>query len=382
MIKIAYLCRKSIFSDPGGDTVQLKQTLKELELNNKFYGEVFTSPNALLCKLNDFNGVHIFGILDICEFIQILQPIKRSGKKIFISTIYVDYYQFERNSRVGAAKILSSLLDKYQIEYAKNAVKFLLRKRSASLKYFLYGHRRSIRMALSMADAVLPNSTSELRRVEVDFVKPNKAFVVVNGVDHGIFKFRTPESIKKSIDFLDGKFPENKFLNAVLCVGRIEGRKSQLDLIRALKDTSYNLYIIGKPASNQAEYYKNCVESAGVNTKFLDFVPHEVLVHIFTVARVHVLPSWFETTGLVSLEAAACGCNLVVSSLGDTQDYFKNYANYCTPDNVISILEAVDKAYKADPTEFSAYVASNYTWKLAAEQTFNCYLSVLLDEVF
>jgi hypothetical protein len=44
---------------------------------------------------------------------------------------------------------------------------------------------------------------------------------------------------------------------------------------------------------------------------------------------VHALPSWFETTGLTSLEAGAMGCNLVVGMGGDTHDYFQDLAWYC-----------------------------------------------------
>ena len=381
MLKIAYLCRKSFFSDPGGDTVQLKKTLEELSLNKNFYGEVFTSSEKLIEKIDVFNGVHVFGVLDICEHIQVLNKIKEKGKKIFISTIYVDYYNFEKKSRSKLLRPIFYLLDKYQIEYVKNFIKFILKKRSASIKYFFYGHKKSVCLALSLADAVLPNSQSELARVEEDFIKVKNPFVVVNGIDSKIFRYRTSQSIQKSINFLNENFPGNKFADAILCVGRVEGRKAQLNIIKSLKNSNYNLYIIGKPASNQMAYYKSCIQEAGSNTFFLNFVSHEILVHIFTVAKVHVLPSWFETTGLVSLEAAACGCSIVVSSLGDTKDYFKDFAHYCYPDDILSIRNAIDKAYTESPLELSSYIANHYTWQLAAEQTLNCYNSLILNEV-
>lgn len=380
MIKIAYLCRKSFFSDPGGDTVQLKKTLEELSLNKNFYGEIFTSSEKLISEIERFDGVHIFGILDICEHIQILEKIKGNRKKIFISTIYVDYYDFEKNSRSKFLKPIFLLLNKHQIEYVKNFIKFILKKRTSSIKYLFLGHKKSVCLALSLADAVLPNSQSELSRVEEDFVKVKNSFVVVNGIDSTLFKNRTTQSIQESIKILNDKFPNNKFSGSILCVGRIEGRKAQLNLIKSLKNSNYNLYIIGKPASNQMTYYKSCVKEAGNNTFFLNFIPHEILVHIFTVAKVHVLPSWFETTGLVSLEAAACGCSIVVSSLGDTKDYFKDLAHYCHPDDISSIRDAIDNAYKENPLDLSKYVTANYTWKLAAEQTLNCYNSFILNE--
>jgi glycosyltransferase involved in cell wall biosynthesis len=60
---------------------------------------------------------------------------------------------------------------------------------------------------------------------------------------------------------------------------------------------------------------------------------------------VHVLASWFETTGLVSLEAAMMDCNVVVTKKGDTVEYFSDMAYYCEPDDINSIRNAIEKAY-------------------------------------
>jgi len=51
------------------------------------------------------------------------------------------------------------------------------------------------------------------------------------------------------------------------------------------------------------------------------------LLHFFNIIRpadiqVHMLPSWFETTGLSSIEAAVMHCNIVITDKGDTREYF------------------------------------------------------------
>ena len=48
-----------------------------------------------------------------------------------------------------------------------------------------------------------------------------------------------------------------------------------------------------------------------------------------------------ETPGLSSLEAAAMGKNIVVTTKGDTYDYFEDYAFYCEPDDIESIKNAL-----------------------------------------
>lgn len=87
-----------------------------------------------------------------------------------------------------------------------------------------------------------------------------------------------------------------------------------------------------------------------------------------------VLPSWFETPGLVSLEAAAMGCNIVVSPKGTTRDYFGDSAFYCNVSSPSSIRAALDEAYAVNYDEdFGRKVITEYTWEKAAEKTLDGY---------
>jgi glycosyltransferase involved in cell wall biosynthesis len=102
------------------------------------------------------------------------------------------------------------------------------------------------------------------------------------------------------------------------------------------------------------------------------------LYAVYASAKVHVLPSFFETTGLSSLEAAAMGCNIVVGTGGDTRDYFGDNAWYCDPSETSSIRSAVDAAFHAPYNpEFRKEILSHYTWERAAEETLKAYKQVL-----
>ena len=104
-------------------------------------------------------------------------------------------------------------------------------------------------------------------------------------------------------------------------------------------------------------------------------MPQNELVEYYERARVHILPSWFETTGLSSVEAAVMGCNIVITDKGDTREYFENEAFYCDPADPKSILNAVEKASKAPLNEnLRQKILKNYTWKQAALQTLKAYL--------
>jgi glycosyltransferase involved in cell wall biosynthesis len=98
------------------------------------------------------------------------------------------------------------------------------------------------------------------------------------------------------------------------------------------------------------------------------------LRNLYRGARVHVLPSWFETTGLVSLEAALSGCSVVSTSLGHAREYLGDLAWYCDPREPASILAAVRQAWGTPPSSaLRQRVLDHYTWKHVADATIEAY---------
>ena len=191
-----------------------------------------------------------------------------------------------------------------------------------------------------------------------------KPYVIVpNGIDSALF---TPD--KKMLK-------DNKL---VLCAARIEGIKNQLNLIKALNNTGYTLVIIGSPAPNQKNYYAQCRKIASKNVIFHNRVPQERLVQHYREAKVHALPSWYETCGLSSLEAAAMGCNVAISEKGFTRDYFGEDAFYAEPGSIESIFHSIEQASQSDCREnLQQKILENYTWKQAAIKTAEAYRQII-----
>ena len=72
------------------------------------------------------------------------------------------------------------------------------------------------------------------------------------------------------------------------------------------------------------------------------------------------------------------GCNIVTTSRGDTREYFKDYADYCEPNDVNSIEMALVSAEKKECNPgFRKHILENYTWEITAEKTKLAYLEVL-----
>ena len=286
--------------------------------------------------------------------------IQRSKKPFVVSTILIDYSEYDKQHRSGIAGKLFKLLPADGIEYLKTLYRCVLGKdQLVSVSYLWKGQRRSIKEILTKTKAVLVQAEKEYTDL-VRWYQVAPPFAIIhNGVDTKLF-----QSSK----------PVNREEDTVLCVARIEGIKNQYNLIRALNDTAYRLLLIGDAAPNQKEYYRQCKKIAAANISFLDYLPQEQLVDYYAAAKVHVLPSWFEVCGLSSLEAAAMGCRVVITDNGYAGSYFNGDAFYCNPSQPATILTAVKKAMTAHSNgELQKKIVHKYTWQNAAEKTLSVY---------
>jgi glycosyltransferase involved in cell wall biosynthesis len=243
-----------------------------------------------------------------------------------------------------------------------------------SLALFLRGYSRMQRELVSMSSSFLPNSRSEWLRIAHDLgLNPddNRVTVVPNGFD---------ADATSSMSTTDPSPHLAKFEGCVLCVARLEGRKNQANLIEAVRDTDLTLVLAGPATANQGRYIKRIQEAAESleNVHVLGAVTAEDKAWLYSLGRVHVLPSWMETCGLSSLEAAVAGCSVVVSPNGDTRDYFGEDAEYCDPASPSSIRDAILRAYAREPsTALDHRIRTEYTWERAADATYRAYCQIL-----
>jgi glycosyltransferase involved in cell wall biosynthesis len=354
-MQVALIARSTLYTSPGGDSVQVLATAKYLQKSG-------VTAHVKLCTDNiDYKAY------DLLHFFNIIRPadiLKHLKKPYVVSPVFVDYSEYDRLQRTGPAGRFFKLLSAGQAEYTKAIARWLLGKDSMASKEYLWrGHNASIRKILQQAACLLPNSENEYSRLRQAFNIDKKYFVVPNGIDPEIFP-PMPQQVKDP--------------NMVVCAARIEGIKNQLNLIQALNNTQFRLYLIGKAAPNQKNYYNACVKAAAGNIIFIDNLPQAGLIKYYSQAKVHVLPSWFETTGLSSLEAGAMGCNIVTGNRGDAAGYFRQRAFYCDPSSPASIYEAVAKA-AASPVDPSLEkeIRTKFTWQQAAFTTIQAYKAII-----
>lgn len=220
------------------------------------------------------------------------------------------------------------------------------------------------RVQFEMADVLLPNSQLEAKAIYDDLKVTTPTHVVPNAVDPN--------------EFLHVEQNSQHERTGALFVGRVEPHKNQLGAIRAMRGSSVCLTVRGYEHPHHPGYAGKCRMAAKGNVTFHDPIPAGELVDTYRGHKVHVLPSWFETTGLVSLEAALCGCNIVTTDRGFAREYFGDLAWYCDPAKPKSIREAVETAHASPFQEqLRQRVLERYTWRHTAEATLAAYRILL-----
>ncbi len=367
-MKVLMQIRQNVYTLSGGDTVQMKKT-REALIKQGYDVDISLD---LYPDLSQYDVVHLFNITRVQEtYIQIKNAVQHQ-KPVVISTIYWPNTEFEKlNGGLGIRGALGKVLTIDQMESVKAFAKFLLlNQRDEGTKYLMYhSYKKMQRYILEHSDVFLPNAQEEMHQIELNlgYKAPNSQIVVVpNAIDTDAV-FAATESSTHRYD---------KYKGWLVCVGRIDSRKNQLKLLDALEGSEYKLLLIGKCSSGQKNYFGKVMEriEGNPNIEYIEQVPNTELYQIYKQCKVSILPSWFETPGLVSLEAASMGCNIVVSGKGTTKDYFGNYAYYCDVTDPKSIRNQIDKAYNSPFKEdFRKKILSDYTWDKAAEMTVKGY---------
>jgi len=355
--RVALIVRSTFDSVQGGDTRQVLCTARELR-KLEIDADILKASDPI--DYHRYDLLHLFNLIRPADH---LRHVEQSRIPYVVSTIYLDYSQFDRLGRGFIKGAVFRLAGRHGAEYLKNIYRMARRQDRLVSASYLLGHRRAVRKILSGAKMLLPNSASEYSRLQGAFGMDRPFRIIPNGIDTEVF----------------GRLPDvTRNEKQVICVGQVYGLKNQHRLIEATRRLGAGLLIIGKPPPNHRAYYDHCRKIAHPGVRFLDFLPQQELAALYAGSKVHALPSWFETTGLASLEAGAMGCNLVVGVGGDTADYFTGRASFCDARDTDGLTAALQTELSR-PTSlvFRDHILSHFTWEHAARTTRAAYFEVL-----
>ncbi|MEP6668268.1 MAG: glycosyltransferase [Chthoniobacter sp.] len=355
-MRVLFRIRSDIERFPGGDEVQLRRTREALEALGV---ETAVLPGVAEMPAG-FDLVHLFNTTRIHETLAQFLQARARHVPVVVSTIW--HSTEEMRKFYGHVRRWPWFpLTAYQS--AKEA--WYARRSGLPISWSsVLGFRAMQRSVVREADAVLPNSNAELALLRSELgASPRAAFVVPNG-----------------FTFAGRPAPGNIARQDILCVGRIEPRKNQLGVIRAFKRLprgAHRLRLFGAmteahdgyAAQVRAELVPGWVEYAGV-------VSQTELAVEMARAAVVVLASFFETCGLVVLEALACGARACVTQSPCLQDYYGKRVDYCDPYDEASIAAGLTAALDRAPEDHTEFLRG-FSWERAAEKTLRAYEQVL-----
>ena len=385
-LKVLYQSRSDLFDIPGGDTFQLNHTKSAIE---KKYNDINIDVSTKLHepRIDKYDIVHLFNLDWIGETYIQAKWAKKHKKIVVLSAIHHSKKELERYEelyRFDIRRIVNFFVPFQGIrDVLKNVYRSMFDYRSfyPTVMQMLKGPYREQREIVKMVDSVFVQTKKEVKDIKDDYnIKDFDWELIYNGVDFEKFEKAKKEDFvnqmksEYGLDVLDKKI--------ILNVGRIEARKNQLSLIQAFLELKkkkgykdYLLVFIGGINRHHPEYlyrFKNIVNQ-NKDIYYLGLRKQEFVASCMKSSFMYVHPSWFETTGLVCLEAMYSGLKVIATG-ERTREYLGSNALYCDPASVESIVDAIMKIKDFKPNAQSMLgLKTKYSWDKTAVQTVKAY---------
>lgn len=181
------------------------------------------------------------------------------------------------------------------------------------------------------AVCLFPNTSAEEKQI-LSYTNHHRSNIVLNCVSDNFFdaKIDLGQEYIRSLGL-----QANEYL---LNIARIEKRKNQLRLVKAMKEIGMKLVLVGpigdKKYFSEVMKFKNAVYLGEI------WDPSEKIT-LIKYSRLFVLPSLLETPGISALEAKYYKKNILLTKIGVGEEYFKDYQGirYVNPLSVRNIKQ-------------------------------------------
>ncbi|EGG52191.1 MAG TPA: hypothetical protein DCE73_00780 [Paraprevotella xylaniphila] len=157
-------------------------------------------------------------------------------------------------------------------------------------------------------------------------------------------------------------------------------RKNVLRLIKAAKKYNFELVLAGNKGTPEAYYHLEKEISGCDNIKVLGFISEEKKLELYKTAKVFALPSLYEGVGIVAVDAALYGCEIVISDIPGPKEYYAGMASLVNPYSVDEIGYAIkgylDGKVTTQPI-LSEHIKETYSPSHIAKQLESAYYSLM-----
>jgi D-inositol-3-phosphate glycosyltransferase len=236
---------------------------------------------------------------------------------------------------------------------------------------------------------MVSNHREKVQMVWTYGVPAEKISVIPCGVDPSLFIPRNAEQSKAHLGLPDKRY--------ILFVGRIDPVKGIDTLLRAIKRVKearnalqdVHLLIIGGDLdhteagqNSEINKLKRLTETLGIKdmVTFLGAQRQDQLPYFFAAADMCILPSRYESFGMVALEAMACGTPVIASKVGGLASFIQNgMSGLLIPEgDEVSLAEKIlllltNTSFKDTLGGEARNRALEFSWPLVTQQVLSLY---------
>lgn len=254
---------------------------------------------------------------------------------------------------------------------------------------------REERILADRSDRIIVSSPTEKEALMDEYALfPEKIRIVSPGVDPDLF---TP-GLEKPVLSPEGSRSRLR----LLYVGRIEPVKGLMTLVQALgrlRRTQRELFErielrVAGGGKSRSDIDSNSeiiairreISRLGLEetVHFLGSIPQRELARMYVSAHALVVPSLYESFGLVVVEALACGTPVLVSGVGWMRSLIREGETGLSfrPDDPAALADCIrrfdrDRRGFAGPDEIRGSVVPGYCWKRAASESLRIFRSLV-----
>ncbi len=220
--------------------------------------------------------------------------------------------------------------------------------------------------SLELADGIV--TPSRFTKTEINRLYPYLRAEIkptLLGVDQQIFHPR-PDTEVNALRLKLG-LPE-KYL---LFVGTSDPRKNISGIIQAIAPLPDEIKLVCTGWSGWEKAVNQEIEKRVCYTGYLS---DQELATLYSGARAFVYPSFYEGFGLPVLEAMACGCPVITSTLSSLPEVAGNAGILCDPHDIQQLADAIQSIYESDEryqqmSKASRQRAGHFSWEKCAWET-------------
>lgn len=155
-------------------------------------------------------------------------------------------------------------------------------------------------------------------------------------------------------------------------------RKNVIRLIQAALKYNFKLKIAGNPGTKEAyQKFIKAINNAP-NIEVLGFISEEEKLDLYRRTKVFALPSISEGVGIVAVDAALYGADIVVTNIGGPKEYYDGMAEIVNPYNVDEIGQACLRLLngKTYQPKLRKHINDNYSLNVIADKLCSIYKSL------